>query len=300
MTAFSMPHLHLHLEASERGADGAARHNRRAAPRSREEFFARHSARVPIRHLYSDARILEQMLLSVVEEQRLERVDYVELRVSPRRWLRSGLSLGAFFTTIDNVLRSTRAPVVRAVILLNRAMASRDVDRLAAALDAELPLTIVGVDIAGDELRFPDCRRFERFFERARARGLGVTTHAGEFGPSSHIWEALDNFGAHRIGHGLSAPESTALLRRLASDRVLVEVSLTTNCALGAVPAGALHPVGALFRAGVPICFNTDVPIQTGCDLSAEVALARDALGLNEEGVRDIQAAAAAFRFPPP
>lgn len=60
---------------------------------------------------------------------------------------------------------------------------------------------MVGIDIAGDELRPLDQRHIDGF-RAARELGLHVTAHAGESGPASNVKQAIELFGAKRIGHG--------------------------------------------------------------------------------------------------
>ena len=57
-------------------------------------------------------------------------------------------------------------------------------------------------------------------FQRARAEGLHRVAHAGEEGPPSYIWEALDVLGVERIDHGV----------RLLDDEQLAGASLRTRC----------------------------------------------------------------------
>jgi len=47
------------------------------------------------------------------------------------------------------------------------------------------------------------------------------------------VWQAVDELGAQRIGHGCSAVRDPELLRRLARDRILVECCLSSNIHTG-------------------------------------------------------------------
>ena len=60
---------------------------------------------------------------------------------------------------------------------------------------------VVGVDIAGNELRPLDQRHIDGF-QQARGLGLHITVHAGESGPASNVRQAIEVLGAERIGHG--------------------------------------------------------------------------------------------------
>ena len=87
---------------------------------------------------------------------------------------------------------------------------------------------VVGFDIAGPERGNPP-RLFGSSYEIARLGQLGLTVHAGEDAPADYVWEAVDELGATRIGHGCAAASDPDLVRRLAKDRILVECCLSSN-----------------------------------------------------------------------
>jgi adenosine deaminase len=153
---------------------------------------------------------------------------------------------------------------------------------------------VVGFDIAGPERGNPP-RLFESAYKIARLGRLGLTVHAGEDGPPDYVWQAVDELGASRIGHGCAAVRDGELLRRLARDRILVECCLTSNRHTGAVPRGSVHPIFALLDAGVPVaicCDNTTVSCTDTVRESAEVA-AR----VGVAGVEEIHRAATSHSF---
>lgn len=116
---------------------------------------------------------------------------------------------------------------------------------------------VVGFDLAGAERGNPP-RLFTEAYAIARAGGLGLTVHAGEDEGPECIWQAVDELGVTRIGHGCSAVRDPALVKRLAEDRVLVECCLTSNYHTGAVKKGQPHPILTFLEAGVPVAVCTD------------------------------------------
>nr|WP_237522269.1 hypothetical protein [Streptomyces sp. SID1328] len=261
----------------------------------RHQFFEAHRVdradAVPV-----TVRDLRRFLADVHTEQREQGVAHAELRLSPRRFLRDGMTWQEFTDTVQGCLAPLRDPVMRAVLLVNRNSPAPFLAMVTERI-AELPPVFTGVDLAGDEIQHTDVRPAVPLFRAAADSGLGRTVHAGEFGPEEHIWRALDVLGAQRIGHGVSAAAGSALLRRMARDGILLEVSLTSNVALGAVPGPAAHPLPAFLEAGVPVAFNSDVPLHTGRTLVDELRLASDALGAAPEVIRDLQSRAARHCF---
>lgn len=287
-------HFHLHLEPEERkrASLGLGRYDYR----SREQFFDAHRLGRKDRVAVT-GKDLETFLTDLHEEQRAQSVDYVELRLSPRRFVSDGMSWTEFLRKSHAVLRRLDDPRVRAILLLNRDSPPSLIDECHQHVKDGLPSTFVGLDLAGDEVRFPQTDAFRSLFESARAGGLGVTVHAGEFGGPEHVWRALDELGALRIGHGLAAVVSTSLLERLGRDAVLVETSLGSNLALGAVNSLQDHPARVFAERGIPLCFNADVPLHTGRTLVNELAMAADLLGTDYSDVVELQSRAALFAF---
>ncbi|MCG5437024.1 adenosine deaminase family protein [Micromonospora foliorum] len=289
-----LAHLHLHLEPERRKRIqmGLAASE---PSRDKRAFFAAHDvgngARLPV-----TGQDLRDFIVQVHAEQRREGVDYVELRLSPRRFLLDGLPTHEFVHIAAAAMQPLRRPIVRGVLLVNRDSTPDVVARCAAML-ADLPATFVGIDLAGDESHHGDTTRFRALFSTARDVGLGITVHAGEFGDLASTWRALDELGAQRIGHGLAAAQSRSLLKRLSDDHVMVELSISSNRALGAVTETAPHPARAFLEAGVPICFNTDIPLESRSTLQQELALAATALEVTTAELTAIQQKAAVFAF---
>ena len=93
-----------------------------------------------------------------------------------------------------------------------------------------------------------------------------------------------------RIGHGTSAGQDQALLRRLAEDEVLVECCLTSNLQTGAVSEISEHPLPKFLEYGVPCTLCTDNTTVSGTSIVKEYLLAIEAFGLGEEEVRRLAA----------
>jgi adenosine deaminase len=153
---------------------------------------------------------------------------------------------------------------------------------------------VVGFDIAGPERGNPP-RLFRSAYEIARLGHLGLTAHAGEDAEAEYVWQAVDELGANRIGHGCAAEKDKELLRRLARDRIAVECCLSSNYHTGAVPAGARHPIHAFLEAGVPVALCCDNSTVSHTDQVREGLRAAEQIGV--EAVEAIHREAGAFSF---
>jgi adenosine deaminase len=153
---------------------------------------------------------------------------------------------------------------------------------------------VVGFDIAGPERGNPP-RLFRSAYEVARLGRLGLTAHAGEDAPADYVWQAVDELGVDRVGHGCAAAQDPELVKRLARDKIAVEVCLSSNYHTGAVKRGAVHPLRAFLEAGVPVSLCCDNSTVSRTDPLRESLLAAAQVGVPT--VETIHRAAGAYSF---
>jgi adenosine deaminase/aminodeoxyfutalosine deaminase len=145
---------------------------------------------------------------------------------------------------------------------------------------------VVAFGIGGDEARgAPEL--FREVFAYVADHALHRTAHAGETTSPESIWGAL-NFGAERIGHGLTAAQDSELLEELAQRQIPVEICMTSNVLTGACPRLEEHPVRQYFDHGLMLTLNTDDPAMFRTSLSREYAIAQKAFGFTEEQLREL------------
>ena len=151
---------------------------------------------------------------------------------------------------------------------------------------------VIGFDIAGAEKGNPP-RLFKEAYTIARKAGLGLTAHAGEDENAQAVWEAIDELGCQRIGHGCAAIQDKTLLRRLARDQILIEVCQTSNYQTGAVKEDTKHPLYTFLEYGIPVAICTDNTTVSNTNQTKENEL----LNLNVEEIQNIHFRAAAHTF---
>ncbi len=84
--------------------------------------------------------------------------------------------------------------------------------------------------------------------KKARDAGWHITVHAGEAAGPESIWQAIEELGAERIGHGVKAVQDLKLLDYLAKHQIGIESCLTSNIQTNTVPSLAEHPLKTFFR----------------------------------------------------
>lgn len=154
---------------------------------------------------------------------------------------------------------------------------------------------VVAFGIGGDEARGP-AEWFGEVFAYCRDHGLKLVPHAGENTNAEAVWAAL-KIGADRIGHGIRAIEDPALVSYLASRRIPLELSITSNLVTGSVPRLDAHPVRRLFDAGVPIILNTDDPAMFNTTLTREYVLAAEQFGFTADELAGLAASSFQWGF---
>lgn len=217
---------------------------------------------------------LERVTFEAVQDAAADGCRFLELRVGPVTHASEAMPLEAAMEALCRGLQrgieisGIGAGLVPAILRHHPAEAN---ERLAVLAVRHRTDGVVGFDIAGDELNFPDLRPYVRAFEIAREGGLGITAHAAEAGPASAAREARELLGATRIGHGTRLAQDGELLAWAADDATCIEVCPTSNRLTGAVRPGEIHPLRAFLSAGCAVVLGDDNPRQTGSPLSSEM-----------------------------
>ena len=143
---------------------------------------------------------------------------------------------------------------------------------------------IVGVGLDSSESGHPPSK-FKNVFARAREAGLFVTAHAGEEGPPSYVWEALDVLGVERIDHGNRSLEDEVLVGRLARERMALTVCPLSNLRLRVVDDLVHHPLRRMMDKGLMITVNSDDPAYFGGYVNDNYRAVSDALRLGRDEI---------------
>ena len=139
---------------------------------------------------------------------------------------------------------------------------------------------VVALDLAGAEALFPT-GNFENLFRMAGKRGIPYTIHAGEAAGPESIWKALE-FGASRIGHGVRCLEDMELVRRLARDRIPLELCPTSNINTKIFKNIKDYPIKKLLDESIKITINTDNMTVSDTTVRDELQLVADTFDLSE------------------
>ena len=226
-----------------------------------------------------------------VEDAKNEGLDYIELRFSP--WFMAEKNHldpeGVVAAVVDGVqagIRDFGLPV-NLIGIISRTygpeVGMQELDALLTQKEA-----IIALDLAGDEIHYPG-ELFIEHFRKARDAGWHSCPHAGEAAGPESIWQAINDLGAERIGHGVAAVQDVVLMDYLAEYSIGVETSLTSNVQTSAVPSYAAHPIKLFLQAGIRDTINTDDPGISAVTISHEYNQAAVEAGLSEEEIFQAQ-----------
>jgi adenosine deaminase len=135
-----------------------------------------------------------------------------------------------------------------------------------------------------------------------------ITLHAGELtlqiAPPEelfHIRASIERGHAQRIGHGVDVMyehDPVSLLRKMAKEKILVEICLTSNDSILGV-TGYRHPLPVYMRYGVPVALATDDAGVSRSTMTQEYQRAVETYGLSYPQLKKIARASLVYSFLP-
>ena len=111
---------------------------------------------------------------------------------------------------------------------------------------------------------------FKSIYRRAKAEGLRLKAHVGEWGTADDVRRAVEELELDEVQHGISAVQDETVVRFLADHRIRLNITPSSNVLLGRVPSLSSHPIGRLYRSGVDVTINSDDILIFDSDVSKE------------------------------
>lgn len=301
-------HLHLHFTGSLRIQtlhDLAHRHHLRLPDSLRADWpptlsGADERGWFRFQRLYDAARAcvrdesdLRRLVREAVQDDAAEGSRWLELQVDPTSYAGP---LGGITPTLEIVLDEATAAgtdagvgvgLIVAASRMRHPFEARTLARLASRHAGQGHGRVVGFGLSNDERR-GDTAEFAPAFAIARAAGLASVPHAGELLGPQAVSQTLDALAPDRLGHGVRAVESDAVLDRALEAGVAFEVCPGSNIALGVYPTPDQIPLRRLYDAGAQIALGADDPLLFGSRLTAQYDIARDDLGFSDAELAEL------------
>ncbi|KXV13221.1 adenosine deaminase [Caballeronia megalochromosomata] len=229
------------------------------------------------------------MTMAYVERALADHVAHTEIFFDPQTHTERGVPIETVVAGIDAALAEGEKRGLSSKLILCFLRHLSEEDAL-ATYESALPLfdkyahRLIGVGLDSSERGHPPSK-FERVFAKARERGLKLVAHAGEEGPPSYVYEALDLLKVDRVDHGVRSIEDAALVARLADARIALTVCPLSNIKLCVFDDMTKHTLKDLLDQGVAVMINSDDPAYFGGYVNANYFAIVDALKLTDHEV---------------
>ncbi|MFP3854411.1 MAG: adenosine deaminase [Anaerolineales bacterium] len=266
-------------------------------PRTPSNFLAPFSA---LRKVFQNESVIREVAVSAVRAAAEDNIRYLELHLTPAALAaESGGSAEDVTRWVCEAGRQAAEDLpmnLRFIVSLNRHEPLEVAENSVRAATDLSDMGIVGVDLAGDETNY-SAAPFISLMKEARAAGMNLSIHAGEWAGADSVRFALDHLEADRIVHGVRSMEDPELVRMARDRRVPFIVCLTSNLQSGVVDSIGDHPLPMMIAAGIQVSLGTDDPSVSQTSLTREYELARRHLQLGFDSLRGsiLSGAQAAF-----
>ena len=144
------------------------------------------------------------------------------------------------------------------------------------------------IDLYGDELAQP-IENFKSIYRRAKAEGLRLKAHVGEWGTAEDVRFAVECLELDEVQHGIAAAEDPSVIRFLADNHIRLNITPSSNYLLGRVAKLKAHPIAKLYRNGVDVTIGSDDVLIFDSDVSKEYLRLYQCGCLNAEELDDIR-----------
>jgi adenine deaminase len=231
-----------------------------------------------------DADDFHDLAQAYLHKAHAQGVVHAEIFFDPQTHTARGIALA---TVLDG-LRRACAEAERELGISSRLilcfLRHLSADEAMRTLEEALPHrdAIAAVGLDSSELGHPPAK-FSAVFERARREGFLAVAHAGEEGPPSYIYEALDILKVRRVDHGVRCEEDPELVERLARERVPLTICPLSNVKLQVFEQIESHNLRRLLERGVCVTVNSDDPAYFGGYMLENYLAVQRGLGLSQD-----------------
>ena len=143
---------------------------------------------------------------------------------------------------------------------------------------------ITAVGLASSEMGHPPTK-FKNVFKAAVENGLIPVAHAGEEGPPTYIWEAIDELKIVRIDHGNRCLEDETLVQEIINRNIALTLCPLSNTALQVIGDMHQHPLKKMMALGIQTTINSDDPAYFGGYMIDNFNAVQEALDLTKADI---------------
>lgn len=228
-----------------------------------------------LRRVYTSPELIMRFTREAVEDAAADNVVHLEMRFSPLALTRiRGFPVSDVLGWVVEAAAQAserNGMTVCLIASVNRHEPLESASEIAEAVVDQMGEHLVGFDLAGDEETFP-ADPFLPLFRELQQDGLRITVHAGEWSGAAAVRQAVMEFSADRIGHGVRVVADPGVMELARENAVPFEVCPYSNICSGIAGSLEDHPIREMLARGLYVTLNTDNPGILQSTLSAEAA----------------------------
>lgn len=295
--------LHLHIEGTfepELMFAIAQRNNIKSRFKTIEELkeaYNFHNLQSFLDIYYEGAGVLiherdfYDLTMAYLKKCQEDNVVHTEIFFDPQTHTERGISFATAFNGITNALQDAKKEWGITSHIIMCFLRHLSEEEAMKTLQEALPYKdkIIGVGLDSSEVGHPPSK-FKNVFEEARKHGFIPVAHAGEEGPPTYIWEALDMLHIKRIDHGVRSIEDDKLMAKIIKEEIPLTVCPLSNVKLCVFKEMADHNLKKLLHLGAKVTINSDDPAYFGGYMNQNYIETADALDLSHKEIIEIAA----------
>ena len=250
------------------------------------EFLATYEAACQV---LKEPEDFHRLTLAVLEKSAENGVIYTEVFISPD--FCGGGDLTAwkeYLAAIEEAAKIARRDLgidMRGVVTCIRHNGPAVAKKAAMCAAETTSNFVIGFGMGGDELVGSQAD-FKYSFNVAEEAGLGLTTHAGEWGGAESVRQAIHDLCVSRLGHGVQIINDTNLVIEAIEKKITLEVCPGSNVSLGIFENLSKHPVNSLLKSGLSVTVSTDDPPFFNTNMTSEYQNLKDVFDWDEDVFR--------------
>ena len=228
---------------------------------------------------------MKRCVENLLTELKAGGVMYTEIRFAPQLSTDKGLTQDEVVAAAIEGAKSVDGIISQFILCCMRGNGNHSANIETIDVAAKyLGKGVCAVDLAGAEAIFPNAD-YEDLFVYAREKNIPYTIHAGEADGPKSVEKALE-FGTKRVGHGVRAIEDEKLAKRIADEKITLELCPTSNIQTVIYKDISEYPIRKWMQLGALVTINTDDPAIEGTNIKNEYKILQKQFDLSMDEIR--------------
>ena len=221
-----------------------------------------------------------------LQRAKADNIVHTEIMYDPQSHTERGIDFDIAISGIHRALSDGQQKLGISSYLILSLLRHLSEEECLATLEQAVPhldkIKSIGLD--SSELGHPP-EKFTRLYQRASELGLLKVAHAGEEGPATYVWSAIDVLKVDRIDHGNRCLDDDKLVEHIIEKNLTLTVCPLSNLKLQVVKDLKQHPIKTMLDKGLNATVNSDDPAYFGGYVNDNFIAIDEALNLSQEDI---------------